>query len=137
MDRSTRRPSGLFRSGDENALVLVGCFCGWREAACGGFRFGSDRLPTPAYWPHAKREPTSMSAAPCLLAVTRVTLIRSNARIYTRTFCLFQAKPLVLLSLLREAVGQRKQLTVVFTSSVDSTHRLSRLLQLFGGEWAE
>lgn len=45
-----------------------------------------------------------------------------------------QAKPLVLLSLLREMVGKRTELCVVFTSSVDSTHRLFRLLQLFGGE---
>lgn len=44
-----------------------------------------------------------------------------------------QAKPLVLLSLLREMVGRKTELSVVFTSSVDSTHRLFRLLQLFGG----
>lgn len=44
-----------------------------------------------------------------------------------------QAKPLVLLSLLREMVGRQADLSVVFTSSVDSTHRLFRLLQLFGG----
>lgn len=49
------------------------------------------------------------------------------------TVCDSQAKPLVLLSLLREATGRKKQLAVVFTSSVDSTHRLFRLLQLFGG----
>jgi len=48
--------------------------------------------------------------------------------------CSYQAKPLVLLSLLREMVGTQTELAVVFTSSVDSTHRLFRLLQLFGGE---
>ncbi|CAM9910879.1 unnamed protein product, partial [Discosporangium mesarthrocarpum] len=47
------------------------------------------------------------------------------------TVCDSQSKPLVLLSLLLEAA--HSTLAVVFTSSVDSTHRLSRLLQLFGG----
>ena len=47
----------------------------------------------------------------------------------------YQAKPLVLLSLLREVIGKQTELAVVFTSSVDSTHRLFRLLQLFGGEY--
>ncbi|CAM9790880.1 unnamed protein product [Scytosiphon promiscuus] len=51
----------------------------------------------------------------------------------TYTVCDSQAKPLVLLSLLREMVGRQTELSVVFTSSVDSTHRLFRLLQLFGG----
>ncbi|CAB1116568.1 unnamed protein product [Ectocarpus sp. CCAP 1310/34] len=51
----------------------------------------------------------------------------------TYTVCDSQAKPLVLLSLLREMVGRQADLSVVFTSSVDSTHRLFRLLQLFGG----
>ncbi|CAM9477015.1 unnamed protein product [Ectocarpus sp. 6 AP-2014] len=51
----------------------------------------------------------------------------------TYTVCDSQAKPLVLLSLLREMVVRQADLSVVFTSSVDSTHRLFRLLQLFGG----
>ncbi|CAN0010303.1 unnamed protein product, partial [Laminaria digitata] len=50
------------------------------------------------------------------------------------TVCDSQAKPLVLLSLLRGMVGRQTELSVVFTSSVDSTHRLFRLLQLFGGK---
>lgn len=48
------------------------------------------------------------------------------------SFVFWQAKPLVLLSLLRNA-GRQQELSVVFTSSVDSTHRLFRLLQLYGG----
>lgn len=57
--------------------------------------------------------------------------------------CTSEQKPLVLLSLILERlqqedmdddtveIKQRKRMVVVFTSSVDSTHRLTRLLQLF------
>lgn len=49
--------------------------------------------------------------------------------------CTAEQKPLVLLSLLLERLqaqeeGDEKSIVVVFTSSLDSTHRLTRLLQL-------
>jgi ATP-dependent RNA helicase DDX51/DBP6 len=52
--------------------------------------------------------------------------------------CTAEQKPLVLLALLldsldqseKEGANRMKQLTVVFTSSLESTHRLTRLLQL-------
>ena len=53
--------------------------------------------------------------------------------------CTAEQKPMVLLSLLIERHnsappdGARKRMTVVFTSSLDSTHRLARLLQLLWG----
>jgi ATP-dependent RNA helicase DDX51/DBP6 len=51
--------------------------------------------------------------------------------------CTAEQKPMVLLSLLIERlitkVDKRKSLTVIFTSSLDSTHRLARLLQLLWG----
>lgn len=66
----------------------------------------------------------------------RDTLFPLPTLLYFRVFggTVLQAKPLVLLSLLREMVGRQADLSVVFTSSVDSTHRLFRLLQLFGGK---
>jgi ATP-dependent RNA helicase DDX51/DBP6 len=53
--------------------------------------------------------------------------------------CTAEQKPMVLLSLLIErldtslADDKRKSTTVIFTSSLDSTHRLCRLLQLLWG----
>jgi ATP-dependent RNA helicase DDX51/DBP6 len=51
--------------------------------------------------------------------------------------CTAEQKPMVLLSLLVERlnpkVDKRKSLTVIFTSSIDSTHRMARLLQLLWG----
>ncbi|CAM9660797.1 unnamed protein product [Chrysoparadoxa australica] len=50
--------------------------------------------------------------------------------------CQANEKPLALLSLLRGDHGtnhSEQQVTVVFASSVDSTHRVLRLLQLYGG----
>lgn len=53
--------------------------------------------------------------------------------------CTAEQKPMVLLSLLVDRINlvttedQRKRMTVIFTSSLDSTHRLARLLQLLWG----
>ncbi|CAB9519474.1 dependent RNA helicase [Seminavis robusta] len=48
--------------------------------------------------------------------------------------CTAEQKPIVLLALLRERLDRssttRKQVVLVFTASVDATHRLARLLQL-------
>jgi ATP-dependent RNA helicase DDX51/DBP6 len=50
--------------------------------------------------------------------------------------CTAEQKPLILLSLLRERLEAKrdgKSMIVIFTASLDSTHRLARLLQLLWG----